>query len=101
MPEGGTLRDAFASYRRQVGRPHPQEVSADQIPESVAYLVQYFGEMCRGRPITEVGMLPIPASEMLAWSQLTGIRLARWELSAIVQLDQTYLRVMRPTPPAK
>jgi hypothetical protein len=89
------LRDAFASFKRQTGRDHPQSAGTYPVPESVAYLLHYFAEMCRGRPVTEVGLLPIPATEIVAWCQLTGIRLERWELSAIIMLDQAYLTIMR------
>lgn len=89
------MRDGFESYRRQTGRPHPESLSPFQFPEEGRYLLDWFYQIARGRPVTEGSLLPIPAREILAWCQLTQIRLQSWELQAIVMLDQSYLEVVR------
>jgi hypothetical protein len=35
----------------------------------------------------------VPGSEILAWCQISGIRLARWELGAVRRLDRAWLQI--------
>ncbi len=94
LPEGGTLGDAFASYRRQVGRPHPEDKEHIRAPETLIYLWENFWEIAQGRPLGPEGIqLPIPHTEIRAWAELREITLASWELTAIRALDSTYLKV--------
>lgn len=94
LPEGGTLGDAFVSYRRQAGKPHPEDRDHVTAPEDLLYLWGWFWELAQGRPIGPEGMqMPIPSIEIRAWAELAEVRLYGWELMALRALDGTYLRV--------
>ena len=94
LPEGGTLGDACALYRRQAGKPHPEDKEHVTPPEDLLYLWSWFWEVAQGRPIGPEGIqLPIPATELRAWSELAGITLLAWELTALRALDGAYLRI--------
>lgn len=94
LPEGGTLGDAFQSYRRQTGKQHPEDKSHVTAPTELLYLWSWYWELAQGRPIGPEGVqLPVPSSEIAAWAGLAGVRLADWELMAVRALDAAYLRV--------
>ncbi len=90
----GTERDAIESYRHRHGK-DPKSMPKAQIepPVSVMYLYRAFWEIAQGRQIVGMSgtMLPLPPSEILAWSTLTATRLRGWELEAIQLLDRAYL----------
>ena len=90
---GGTLADDFQKFEEQMGRKHDDDVQEWPFPESVAYLYGWFWEISAGRPFSSVGPLPIPAAEYLAWCALSRVRLERWEVDALRQLDSLYLRI--------
>lgn len=93
LPEGGTLGDAFRSFRRQTGKPHPEDREHVTPPEELLYLWDWFWELAQGRPIGPEGVqLPVPSTEIRAWAELGEVRLASWELIALRALDGTYLR---------
>ncbi len=94
LPEGGTLADAFVSYRRQTGKPHPEDRDYVTPPQELGYLYAWFWEAAQGRPFGPEGMmLPIPSVEWRAWADLADVRLADWELTTLRALDATFLRV--------
>ena len=88
--DGSTLAENFASYERQTGKRHPEDERI-QIPDDGAYLLEWFYELGQGRPVCEVGYLPIPASEIAAWCALREIHLRPWELDVIRALDRLLL----------
>ena len=77
-----------------MGRKHEDDIEEWELPEAAAYLYQWFWELSSGRPVSQAGFLAIPSSEILAWCQLSGIRLRSWELDALRQLDAAFLREM-------
>ena len=94
LPEGGTLGDAFKTWRKQTGKPHPEDKPYVTAPEALLYLWGWFWEIAQGRPLGPEGVpLPIPNVEIRAWSELAGVRLVAWELAALRALDGTYLKV--------
>lgn len=94
LPEGGTLQDAFDSFKRTFGKPHPEDREDVEAPEALLYLYGWFWEMAQGRPFGPEGiLLPIPCTEIAAWCQLGGVRLHPWELTAIRALDTAFLKV--------
>lgn len=94
LPEGGTLGDAFTAYRKATGKSHPEEKPHVTAPSALLYLWNWSWELAQGRPVGPEGIsLPIPNTEIRAWTELTGYRLEPWELAAIRGLDSTYLRI--------
>ncbi len=94
LPEGGTLGDAFAQFRQQTGKPHPQDIEQIEPPDALLYLWDWFWELAQGRTFGPEGVqMPISNLELLAWSSLIGVRLQRWELIALRAIDGAYLRI--------
>jgi hypothetical protein len=93
LPEGGTLRDAFASYRKQTGKRHPEERASISFPDGLEYLWRWYQELEGSRPFANGAMLPIPASEYMAWQQIAGVRLRPWEVNVLRALDAGCLKV--------
>ena len=75
------------------GRPHPQEKLPLPFPKGLEYLWRWFCELEGSRPFADGAMLPIPASEILAWATLARVRPRPWELSILRALDATALKV--------
>lgn len=81
----------------------PPELRTPECPAAVAYLLQWFAELSRGRPVG-MGLAPLSWCEIDAWSRLTGTRLQHWELRALLALDGAWLRAAakgRPKPAAR
>ena len=64
-----------------------------EFPAGVDYVYGWFMELCHtGRSYGQSGLaLPLNSSEIWAWSQLNGVRLAPWELRLIRLLDVKWL----------
>jgi hypothetical protein len=62
------------------------------LPIEIQYLWEWFWEMNSGRPVSQAGFLPLPATEILAWQELRDVRLAHWELDAVRVLDTFFLK---------
>lgn len=93
LPEGGTLGDSFASFRRQTGKPHPEDREHITPPVELLYLWEWFWQLNQGRPVGPEGVqLPLPNGELHAWSNLSGIRLEKFELAALRALDAAYMK---------
>lgn len=94
LPDGGTLGDAFVSYRKETGKAHPEDRDYIEPPVTMLYLYSWFWEIGQGRPCGPEGTaLPIPPSELLAWATLGGHTLTEWELQSIRALDGAFLKV--------
>lgn len=89
------MHDALVSYRKQTGKPHPIELKAPPAPAAHTYLLRIFNVMNRGRDYHEqTGWLPLPPTEIHAGALLLGITLRRWELDAVLRLDDCWRKVM-------
>lgn len=96
VPEGGTLGDAFASYRRDNGgTPHEEDTGPIvEAPAAVRYLLEWFWECSAGRQVTQVGILGLPATEIAAWASLRRLALKEWEFRALRRLDAAFVGIM-------
>lgn len=92
QPDGATLAEHFAAFERHTGKKHPESIGPTCPPE-VLYILEWFWEMCAGRPVTMGGYLPLPSMEIAAWCALNRVSLHPWELKALRQLDNAFLRV--------
>jgi hypothetical protein len=98
LPDGGgTERDALALYKRQTGREHPDAIAPIKCPTEVGYLWTWFWELNTGRKVGGMGtMLPVPPTEVLAWSQIRGVAIELWELKVVWALDAAFRKMMAP-----
>ncbi len=89
--DGATRREHLEAAARQGIR--SARLDGPELPDQLAYLWGYWREIHAGR--TQNGMAPARASnlDILAWEQLTGIRLRRWEYRAVMAIGGAWLRV--------
>lgn len=105
MGDGVALREHEESAHRQIAargktlprmaeRPDPPE-----LPDELAYLWMWFLSLHHRRGGNGFGPNRIAWGEVAAWCSLHGIRLAAWELDAIMRLDDVFLLTMsKPGP---
>jgi hypothetical protein len=71
----------------------------------LAYLYYWFSSISAGRSSNGFGPNSLSATEILAWSQMTGHRLTPWEFDLIRELDGLWLSIYselhKPDPPKK
>jgi hypothetical protein len=78
-----------------MGKPHPLEVKGPILPANLSYLWNIFIQISRARPFTDGNFLPVPWSEIEAWSRLHRHPFKAWELGVITMLDDVWLTTMR------
>lgn len=66
------------------------------MPLCCRYLWDWWLEISAGRPVSQGGLLPVPATEIRAWEQLRRVELEPWEVDVIRSLDALYLRINAP-----
>lgn len=62
-----------------------------EVPYEVAYLIDWFEDMCMGRTSSGFGINPLTWVDIQSWSNLTKYELHHWEVSAIKYLDAIYI----------
>ena len=92
--DGPTLRDAYASFKRQSGFPHPKDKGDVECPDEAVYLLNWFWEMSMGRTVTEKGCNPLSPRDITDWCGMRNIRLRQWEVTAIIGLEMKFRKVM-------
>ena len=56
------------------------------LPPELAYIWQWYCELCSANPLT--------FSEMAAWAALAGVELLSWEAELLRSLDRIFWKVM-------
>jgi hypothetical protein len=74
------------------GRGRRPELDVSPIPEESRYLLAYYGDIAMGRGSSGFGPLYLTATEIWAWSQLSGQRLTPWEFRAIRLIDRVWMK---------
>lgn len=99
-----TLRESEEQFEVQTGlRSEVLEQYDLPLPYAAAHVWQWFQEISAGRQ-NGMSINPISHTEIYCWSQLTGIRLAPWEVQAIKGIDSVFVASIledRPKPKAK
>lgn len=88
--DGSRLSQHVALLKRQ--GLDVSEFTPPPLPRQLAHVWRWFGELCAGRGSGEAGYTAISYSEILAWSQLRGIRIGNYELGCLRDLDIIFLR---------
>jgi len=76
---------------KQTGIVPPELEGLPELPESAAYILQWFYDLSSTRTVG-MALNPISFTEIDAWSRLTGNKPSIWEVSAIKQLDTAFLQ---------
>lgn len=64
------------------------------MPDELAYLLEWFGELNTGRASSGFGLLPISYTEMEAWARLTGAEPTPYDIWILRQIDTVFLAGM-------
>ncbi|CAH1672076.1 phage tail assembly chaperone [Chelatococcus asaccharovorans] len=75
-----------------------EEMRALPLPPALAYLWNAFQRLSARRPQNGMVLSHIPWSEIAAFSHLTGLRLAAWEVAVIEELDGLLLAERSKSP---
>lgn len=90
--DGSRLRDHAQSILKATGQ-MPEEYQSLKPPEAVIHCWHWFIELNRTRASNGFGQNPISYTEIVSWSQLTGVDPEPLEVQAIMALDAAYMSV--------
>lgn len=86
-----SLRDHLLQIKKSTGF-HDPELDPPEIPRGGEHLWAWFWELDAGRTAGFGGLEPLSYPDILAWSQLTGVRLLPIETAILKALDAERLR---------
>jgi len=99
-PEGaGDTRTTKKAVLQSLAQMGDHEAAAElaaqpKLPRPTAYLWGYFQDLASCRPAGGFGPARLPRTEIRAWEETEGFRLAPWEVRAIVRLDEAWFAAM-------
>jgi len=93
--KGITKRQHLEQIERQLGRKPIELVEPCVLPSVVAYIWAAFCRLSNRRTSSETGVNPITFTEINAWKELLEVKVKPWEIEAILELDEVYLRISR------
>lgn len=102
MPDdnGMTYRESLEGLLKRARTPARQaeleaELALPKFPKPLSYLWQAYIRLRRRQaPAAMGGALPIGWSDLDAFERLTGASLAPWEVEAIEEIDELYLKTV-------
>ena len=89
--DGKPLRDHLLAAAAAGRALHP--LLAEQPPECVTWLWNAHCELTAARPAGLAGDRPTPATEVLAWQALQGVRLSPWDVDTLAAMDRAALQM--------
>lgn len=87
--DGATLRDHLLAAAAATGRRDP--LLEHRLPAAAGELWNAFAALATSRP----GGAGIPASEIVAWQALHGVRFTPWEVDTLEALDRACAAQLR------
>ncbi len=93
QPDGSRLGDHLEALQRRTGRAHPL-LHGPKLPDTGAHLWAWFLDLRAGQPAA----MPLSHGEIAAWSRLSGVTVAAWELRALRVLDRVWIEEMFARP---
>jgi hypothetical protein len=90
--DGSRLRDHALHILKATGET-PEEYQSLKAPDAVVHCWHWFIELNRTRASNGFGQNPISYTEIVSWSQLTGVVPEPFEVQAIMALDSAYMSV--------
>jgi hypothetical protein len=85
------VRKAADKFGRVLLDGPPPRSAAPKLSFEVQHVWQLFCDLNRTRRAGFNGPEPLSYAEMLAWSELTGMRIRPWEIEVIMALDHEYM----------
>lgn len=61
------------------------------LPSQTVHIWEYFITLSSRRTWSESGPYPISFHDIAAWQGITCIKLEKWELDALIQIDKVWL----------
>jgi hypothetical protein len=89
--DGSTLREHLAAIVAQGGQVPEEYASDPELPSLARHVWQWFGELHAARDWSGFAPRAVSYAELVAWSALSGNRLAAWEVAALRALDVSWL----------
>jgi len=90
--ESGKLCDHLLKVESASGIRDPLLDSLDIITDDIEYLYVYFWDIRNSIGGSGFGPAPISATELKAWSEITGNKLATWEVNILREMDREYMK---------
>jgi hypothetical protein len=91
--DGITEREHLEQVERQIGRRLEALEPPTQFPLLLRHVWSAFCSLSAKRTAGFSGPNPITYEQIKAWKELTETPIEAWEVEAIMQLDQVYMRV--------
>lgn len=90
--DGQPLRAHLEQVEKDTKR-RPIELDGPELPNTTAYLWDWYLLLSSGRQPTGFGLGPLTYSEIDAFARLMGVTFKSWEVLAMKMLDATYLSI--------
>jgi len=90
--DGNSLKDHLEQIERQTGKKPKDLIPPVEFPVEVAHVWSAFLTLSRRRSAGMSGN-PLSFSEIKTWMELTHTELKPWEVEAITDLDDVYMKV--------
>lgn len=88
------MREHYNAAWRATGN-RPKQLEQPDLNTLVCHVWLWFTELHRVRSNTGFGPAPISYHDITAWSQLRGIKLRNWEVTALCLIDASYIKESR------
>lgn len=96
--DGETKRDRLMVTWHQTGT-RPDELNEPVIPRQGEHLWGWFWRLSNRRTCGYAAVNPIQLSEIESFAALYGLSLRPWEVSALIAMDDAYLKTTRADQP--
>lgn len=94
-PDGVSNRTAWKASARNGNREALRKLQWPRYPQALAYLDEWHSEWSAGRGDAPNGLAPMTWSDVESWARQTGKVLEPYEVTALVQLDNTFRAAFR------
>jgi len=84
---GGKKRETRREYYARFGQSAPVLTG---LPKRGAYIFRWFADLSAQRAYGNGYPQALGFTEILAWQNLTGVRMMQWELDALLRMDSTF-----------
>jgi hypothetical protein len=91
-----TTRQHLSALAQRGDRLAAERLRAPNVPDALAYLVDWWHELGAGRGAGGFGPAPLTWHDIAAWSAVTGTALAPIEATVLLRMDRVFLSAAMP-----